>query len=90
MSLLSLSSSPSQIILHALGASLDIKVTFAICQIVKDDLLQLALTRGDVEETTISRMICSRMLGAIAPVLESQEIEKFFLSKAMALCQVIM
>jgi serine/threonine-protein phosphatase 4 regulatory subunit 4 len=65
-------------------------VTFGIYQIVKDDLLQLALTKGDVEETTTSRMICSRVLGAIAPVLEPQEIEKSFLSKAMALCQVIM
>ena len=65
-------------------------MTFAIYQIVKDDLLQLALARGNVEETTISRVICSRMLGAIAPMLEPQEIEKFFLSKAMALCQVNM
>ncbi|KAH7280006.1 hypothetical protein KP509_37G047500 [Ceratopteris richardii] len=56
-------------------------------QVVKEDLIQLALTRGKVEEAVTSRVICSRLLGAIAPMLESQEIEQLFLDKAMGLCQ---
>ncbi|MCO5558195.1 hypothetical protein L7F22_011774 [Adiantum nelumboides] len=56
-------------------------------KVVKEDLLQLALARGKVEEAVSSRVVCSRLLGAIAPMLEPQEIEQLFLNKAMALCQ---
>ena len=44
-------------------------------------------TRGKVEEIVTSRVVCSRLVGAIAPMLEQKELEQLFLNKAMALCQ---
>lgn len=58
-------------------------------QVVVTDLLQLALAKGEVDEITQSRIVCCRIFGAIAPLLERQDIEQTFLQKAMSLCQVL-
>lgn len=52
------------------------------------DLMRLALAKGESQETVQSRTICCAILGAIAPIIEADEVEKSFLSRAMGLCQV--
>ena len=55
--------------------------------LVKEELVPLALARGEVQETVQSRMVCGSMLGILCKSLSLVDIEGLFLEKALALCQ---
>ncbi|CAM6097233.1 unnamed protein product [Calypogeia fissa] len=56
-------------------------------KMICEDLMRLALSKGESQETVQSRTVCCAILGAIAPIIEPDEVEKNFLARAMALCQ---
>lgn len=51
------------------------------------DVLDLANSKGDLTETVASRILCCRLYGKLASVLDARTIEQGFFPKAMALCQ---
>ncbi|PNH10870.1 Serine/threonine-protein phosphatase 4 regulatory subunit 4 [Tetrabaena socialis] len=56
-------------------------------EVLKTEVLSLALSKGDVEGVVGSRTICVRILGALAPRLTWEEIERSFFKKALSMCQ---
>ncbi|GAX76223.1 hypothetical protein CEUSTIGMA_g3667.t1 [Chlamydomonas eustigma] len=54
---------------------------------LKSEVLTLAMSKADVEESVMSRCICARILGPVAAHLSREEIEKTFFKKAMTMCQ---
>mmetsp|Transcript_38549 Transcript_38549/g.46602 ORF Transcript_38549/g.46602 Transcript_38549/m.46602 type:complete len:770 (+) Transcript_38549:354-2663(+) len=56
-------------------------------KLLKKEVTALALSKGEVDETVQSRVVCCKVLGAIVPQLDRESIEFSFFSKAMALCQ---
>mmetsp|Transcript_9565 Transcript_9565/g.20370 ORF Transcript_9565/g.20370 Transcript_9565/m.20370 type:complete len:882 (+) Transcript_9565:180-2825(+) len=56
-------------------------------EVLRSEVLSLALSKGDVEESVNSRAICARILGAVAPCLGKDEVERTFFKKAMTMCQ---
>ncbi|KAF5829639.1 hypothetical protein DUNSADRAFT_15706 [Dunaliella salina] len=67
----------------------------ALCELIpvldketlKSQVMSMALSKGDMEDNASSRVICARILGACAPYLTKEEIERSFFKKAMAMCQ---
>ncbi|KAG2451341.1 hypothetical protein HYH02_003945 [Chlamydomonas schloesseri] len=56
-------------------------------EVLKTEVLSLALSKGDVEGVVGSKTICVRILGALAPRLTWEEIERSFFKKALSMCQ---
>ncbi|KAG0582618.1 hypothetical protein KC19_3G073400 [Ceratodon purpureus] len=56
-------------------------------QMLKEDLLQLALAKAQGEETSQAHSVSCNIFGAIAPLLDGKLIMQTYLHKAMALCQ---
>ncbi|KAG1661126.1 hypothetical protein FOA52_011856 [Chlamydomonas sp. UWO 241] len=56
-------------------------------EVLKSEVATLALSKGDVAESQVSRAICARLLGALAKQLSRDEVERLFFKKAMAMCQ---
>ncbi|OAE32256.1 hypothetical protein AXG93_1865s1140 [Marchantia polymorpha subsp. ruderalis] len=56
-------------------------------KVVFDELMHIALSKGESQQSVQARTACCAILGAIAPLLKREEIEKYFLQKAMGLCQ---
>ncbi|EFJ50926.1 hypothetical protein VOLCADRAFT_88347 [Volvox carteri f. nagariensis] len=56
-------------------------------EVLKTEVLSLALSKGDVEGVVGSKTICVRILGALAPRLTWEEIERTFFKKALSMCQ---
>lgn len=56
-------------------------------EVLKSEVLSLALSKGDVEGSVSSRTICARILGALAPRLTWDEIDRTFFRKALSMCQ---
>ena len=54
---------------------------------MRADVSDLALSKGQVEETVESRVVCCRIMGALAPHLDRSALESKLFRKAMALCQ---
>ena len=54
---------------------------------LRGDVANLALSKGQVEETVDSRVVCCRLMGALAPHLERSALESKLFRKAMAMCQ---
>ncbi|KAL6757965.1 armadillo-type protein [Haematococcus lacustris] len=69
-----------------LGALFEL-VPYLDKDVVKSEVLSLALSKGDMEENVNSRVICAHILGAIAPCLSREEVERSFLSKTISMCQ---
>ena len=51
------------------------------------DVASLALAKGEVDQQVTSRALCCRILGGLAPHVDTALIERRFLNKAMASCQ---
>ncbi|GAX81677.1 hypothetical protein CEUSTIGMA_g9105.t1 [Chlamydomonas eustigma] len=62
-------------------------VPFLDKESLKSEVVSLALSKADVEESVMSRCICARILGPVAAQLPREEVEKTFFSKAMTMCQ---
>eukprot|EP00854_Cymbomonas_tetramitiformis_P006681 gene6681-7997_t len=56
-------------------------------EVLEREVTELALSKGEVDETVQSRVICCKVLGSIAPRLDRSSIESSWFSKAMGLCQ---
>ncbi|BFI43170.1 serine/threonine-protein phosphatase 4 regulatory subunit 4 [Marchantia polymorpha subsp. ruderalis] len=56
-------------------------------KVVFDELMHIALSKGESQQSVQARTACCAILGSIAPLLKREEIEKYFLQKAMGLCQ---
>ena len=56
-------------------------------QVVKSEVLPLALSKAVMEESVLSRCICARVLGSIAKVASKDDVEKGFFKQALVLCQ---
>ncbi|KAL2610400.1 hypothetical protein R1flu_028973 [Riccia fluitans] len=56
-------------------------------QVILDDLMPLAVSKGESQQSAQSRTDACAIFGAIAPLLKAEEIGKNFLLKAMGLCQ---
>lgn len=52
------------------------------------DVMKMALSKGEGEESVQAHKVCCTMLGAIAPMLEANDIIQNFLPKTMGFCQV--
>ncbi|KAJ7545257.1 hypothetical protein O6H91_09G112900 [Diphasiastrum complanatum] len=82
-----LNSNRSHEVVHAWTEVLCAMATMLPKKIILENLLKLAFLKGEVDETSQSRIVCGRILGAVAPLLDGLEIERVFLHKAMSLCQ---
>ncbi|KIY97622.1 Serine/threonine-protein phosphatase 4 regulatory subunit 4, partial [Monoraphidium neglectum] len=51
------------------------------------EVLQLALSKGQVDESVASRVLCCRLLGAVTPRLRREDVEASYSAKMVALCQ---
>lgn len=51
------------------------------------DVASLALAKGEVDQQVTSRALCCRILGGLAPHVDTALIQRRFLNKAMASCQ---
>lgn len=68
----------------------------ALCELIpvldketlKSQVMSMALSKGEVEDNANSRVICARILGALAPYLSKEEVERSFFKQAMTMCQV--
>ncbi|KAG2485883.1 hypothetical protein HYH03_015466 [Edaphochlamys debaryana] len=56
-------------------------------EVLKTEVLSLALSKGDVEGVVGSKTICVRILGALAPRLTWEEVDRSFFKKALSMCQ---
>ncbi|KAL3690233.1 hypothetical protein R1sor_016542 [Riccia sorocarpa] len=56
-------------------------------QVLLEDLMPLAVSKGESQQSAQSRTAACAIFGAIAPFLKAEEIAKSFLQKAMGLCQ---
>jgi len=56
-------------------------------EVLKSEIMSLALSKGDVEDSVGSRMLAARILGALAPFMTRDEVERGFFRRAMAMCQ---
>eukprot|EP00741_Cyanophora_paradoxa_P020196 tig00000219_g19495.t1 len=56
-------------------------------RILKQQIVKMALAKGDITESVQNRTMCCQILGKLAAVLEGETIDDAFFSKAMTLCQ---
>lgn len=68
----------------------DTTLLVILTQVVREELLAFALSKGRVEEPPPSRVVCATMLGHIAAagVLDTRDWQASLLKKTTALCQV--
>ncbi|EFJ29749.1 hypothetical protein SELMODRAFT_449561 [Selaginella moellendorffii] len=62
-------------------------VPFLPRKVLTESLLKLALSKGQPDESSQTKILCARIYGSTAPSLEGKYVEQTFLQKAMALCQ---
>lgn len=56
-------------------------------QVLRAEVLSLAMSKGDSDGDVTARVTCCKILGAVSPHLNREEIERTFFKRAMAMCQ---
>ncbi|CAK9200199.1 unnamed protein product [Sphagnum troendelagicum] len=74
-------------VLHTWLCTLQVLIPLLPLQVVTGDVMKMALSKGEGEESVQAHKVCCTMLGAIAPMLEAKDIIQNFLPKTMGFCQ---